>query len=440
VIILSSEIPVTGRVFKESVKVCTPKSPPPTDDAALNLAALNVFAHRPGIQPEHFRCLPESEKAVSNRFSRCLFLLCHVCQPFQQNSTECVLSVANGYLCPSKTVPSQISILVLPGNCPLCLSRGQLSRTEVLERLGMKDFSRVAQLSAEEAIRLVLTKEKESEQTRWSKFDAELTKRVADLTEKHQAELQKHQTEKHELTMRLEEFERNSAAAMQNAKQHERLTTEKELQPQLVALNGRVAELEAAQTLADQRRQAEVTKVKAELDGALNIANAKANDLERRVKDYSEEMNKLRERNQELEIEMTKVARIGKREELDFAEEVRSWSGIWISDKLSRHGDYLIAFCDAQGTPLEPRMVLDNKDKACIAETDIEKLVRDAKQRNLSVAVIVARDESQLRQIDRKCLCSNALETRGQISSSEMRFWQRRFGGPLWTLMRLKRN
>jgi hypothetical protein len=149
----------------------------------------------------------------------------------------------------------------------------------------MKDFSRVAQLSAEEAIRLVLTKEKESEQTRWSKFDAELTKRVADLTEKHQAELQKHQTEKHELTVRLEESDKNASAAMQNAKQHERLTTEKELQPHLAALNGRVMELEAAQTLADERRQAEVTKVKAELDAALNIANAKANDLDRRVKD-----------------------------------------------------------------------------------------------------------------------------------------------------------
>jgi ADP-ribose pyrophosphatase YjhB (NUDIX family) len=100
---------------------------------------------------------------------------------------------------------------------------------------------------------------------------------------------------------------------------------------------------------------------------------------------------------------MAKVARIGKREELDFAEEVRSWPGIWISDKLQRYGDYLIAFCDAQGNPLDPQMVLDNKDKASIAETDIEKLTRDAKERSLSVAVLVARDESQLRQIDRKC-------------------------------------
>ena len=50
--------------------------------------------------------------------------------------------------------------------CPLCLGKGDLSRAEVLERLGMKDFARVAQLSAEEAIRLVLKKEKDAEQAR----------------------------------------------------------------------------------------------------------------------------------------------------------------------------------------------------------------------------------------------------------------------------------
>jgi len=45
--------------------------------------------------------------------------------------------------------------------CPLCVGKGTLTRTEVLERLGMKDFARVAQLSAEEAIRILLKNEKE---------------------------------------------------------------------------------------------------------------------------------------------------------------------------------------------------------------------------------------------------------------------------------------
>jgi hypothetical protein len=33
--------------------------------------------------------------------------------------------------------------------CPLCSGAGELKRTEVLNRLGVKDFARVAQLSAE---------------------------------------------------------------------------------------------------------------------------------------------------------------------------------------------------------------------------------------------------------------------------------------------------
>jgi hypothetical protein len=42
--------------------------------------------------------------------------------------------------------------------CPLCLGAGELKRSEVLDRLGVKDFARVAQLSAEEAFRLLQQK------------------------------------------------------------------------------------------------------------------------------------------------------------------------------------------------------------------------------------------------------------------------------------------
>jgi hypothetical protein len=48
-------------------------------------------------------------------------------------------------------------------------------------------------------------------------------------------------------------------------------------------------------------------------------------------------------------------------------------------------------------------MVVDNKDKATVAEADIRKLVRDTRERNLPVAVLVTRDESQLRHVDRQC-------------------------------------
>jgi len=278
-----------------------------------------------------------------------------------------------------------------------------LTRTEVLERLGMKDFARVAQLSAEEAIRLLLKTEKESEQTRWAKFEVELTKRLAEVTDRHKAELQKLQTEKNEVSIRLKEFERNSASVVDNAKQQEHLATEKQLQKQLTSLTSRIAELEAAQKLAEQQKTAEVVRVKAELEAALHTEKAKTNDLDRRVKDFLDEVTKLRERNQELEAEMAKVARVGKKEEIDFAEDVRSWPGIWISDKLPRHGDYLLAFRDGAGNALDPKMVVDNKDKTSVTEPDVKKLIRGCKERSLMVGVIVTREETQLRQLDREC-------------------------------------
>jgi hypothetical protein len=95
--------------------------------------------------------------------------------------------------------------------------------------------------------------------------------------------------------------------------------------------------------------------------------------------------------------------KLGKKEEIDFAEDVRSWAGIWIGDKLPRYGDYLMAFRDGAGNAIDPKMVVDNKDKACVTETDVKKLIRDCKERGLMVGVIVAREETQLRQVDREC-------------------------------------
>jgi hypothetical protein len=145
----------------------------------------------------------------------------------------------------------------------LCLGEGHLKRTEVLDRLGVRDFARVAQLSAEEAFRLLLTKHKQDEQNVWARFEAELAKRTALIAERHKDELHALRT-------------------------------------------------------AEQRQ-------------AHQIQNAN-----RRVEDSVREEGKLRQRNHELESEMSKVARIGKREEMDFADEVRTWAGIHIGDKLGR--------------------------------------------------------------------------------------------------------
>jgi len=206
--------------------------------------------------------------------------------------------------------------------CPLCCGAGKLKRTEILDRLGVKDFARVAQLSAEEAFRLLAQKHNHDQQGVWSRFDIELAKRTAEIGERHKDELRSAQSDR--------------------------------------------------------------------------------DDLTRRVEDCLREVAQLRERNQVLEAEMAKVARVGKREEMDFADEARTWAGIVVSEKLPRNGDFILAFRDPSGTALEPRILIDNKDKAAIAETDIVKLVRDAKERSIPVAILVTRDEQQLRQVDKE--------------------------------------
>ena len=112
--------------------------------------------------------------------------------------------------------------------------------------------------------------------------------------------------------------------------------------------------------------------------------------------------DRLRERNQQLEGEMSKAARRGKLEEISFEEEARTWVGIAVSEKLPKNGDYVLAYRDPSGAPLEPCILVDNKDKATVTEGDIRKLIRDVKERHSPVGVIVAREESQLRQIDRE--------------------------------------
>jgi hypothetical protein len=243
--------------------------------------------------------------------------------------------------------------------CPLCLGEGKLKRTEVLDRLGVKDFARVAQLSAEEAFRLLSQKHHYDEQNVWARFEAELAKRTAEIEQRHRDELR--------------------------------------------TLGGRIKELESSARVADERKALDVQRVQAELETKLRSEQSQKEDLNRRVDDYLKEITALRGRNRDLEAEMSKVARIGKREEVEFAEEARAWAGICVSDKLPRNGDFILAYRAPNGDPLEPRILIDNKDKSVIAESDIDKLVRDARERSIPVAVLVTREEAQLRQVDREC-------------------------------------
>jgi hypothetical protein len=206
--------------------------------------------------------------------------------------------------------------------CPLCCGVGELTRAEVLDRLGVRDFARVAQLSAEEAFRLLQNRHDREHQNGWSRFETELAKRTAEIRERHKDELRTAQSQRDDLTHRVETCLR--------------------------------------------------------------------------------EVAELRERNQELEGEISKASRRGKLEEISFEEEARSWAGIAVSEKLPKNGDFLLAYRDPSGAVLEPRIVVDNKDKAAVTEGDLKKLIRDAKDRRCPVGIIVAREESQLRQHDRE--------------------------------------
>jgi hypothetical protein len=206
--------------------------------------------------------------------------------------------------------------------CPLCCGAGELTRAEILDRLGVKDFARVAQLSAEEAFRLLQQKHSSDHQQAWARFESQLMIRTAELRERFKDELR--------------------------------------------------------------------------------LALSEKESLSRRVEDSLREIAQLHEKNQLLEGEMAKVARIGAREEMDFAEEARTWAGIWISDKLPRNGDFILSYRAPNGDPVEPKILIDCKDKSAVAESDIEKLVRDAKERSIRVAALITREERQLRQVDRK--------------------------------------
>jgi hypothetical protein len=87
--------------------------------------------------------------------------------------------------------------------CPLCNGAGELSRAEILDRLGVKDFARVAQLSAEEAFRLLHDQHQQDGEALWARFQAELTKRTSEIEQQHRDEI-------HSLSARAQE--RESAA------------------------------------------------------------------------------------------------------------------------------------------------------------------------------------------------------------------------------------
>jgi hypothetical protein len=73
--------------------------------------------------------------------------------------------------------------------CPLCSGAGKVKRTELLDRLGVKGFARSAQLSAEEAFRLLQNRHNHEHQSTRARLETGLAKRTAEIRERYKGEL-----------------------------------------------------------------------------------------------------------------------------------------------------------------------------------------------------------------------------------------------------------
>ena len=168
--------------------------------------------------------------------------------------------------------------------CPLCLGEGKLKRTEVLDRLGVKDFARVAQLSAEEAFRLLLQKHHRDEQTVWARFETELTKRTAEIERRH------------EMNSRHSVVGSKNSSLLHESPTSERLSMSNRC--------GRNWKLSSAQSI--RRRKTSIVESKTILRRSASFGSG--------IRSWKPKC--------------PKSARIGRLEEKDFADEARTWAGM----------------------------------------------------------------------------------------------------------------
>src|SRR5579859_5982939 len=112
----------------------------------------------------------------------------------------------------------------------------------MLDRLGVKDFARVAQLSAEEAFRLLHAQYRYDGEALWARFECELTRRVSEEEQQHLA---------------------------------------------------RVQELEAQIKLSKQQSAFEGQHIRAELEARLRSEQGYKEDFRRRIEEYLSELSRL---------------------------------------------------------------------------------------------------------------------------------------------------
>ena len=108
--------------------------------------------------------------------------------------------------------------------CPLCAGAGELRRAEILDRLGVKDFARVAQLSAGGSIPSAPEQARpRAPDAHGRALKAELAKRTAEIRERLSDELRLALSEKESLSRRVEDSLRE---VVQLREQNQQLETE----------------------------------------------------------------------------------------------------------------------------------------------------------------------------------------------------------------------
>lgn len=280
--------------------------------------------------------------------------------------------------------------------CPLCSGKGSLSRDEFFEKTGMKDLSRVAELTAAQALEKMREAAQRDGDSRWARFEQELAKRTAEINAKHQEEVAKLKVERDIMAARQKELEKRVKDESALARDQQKAEDATKTQEDIATLRAKLADLDARLKNAGKEKDLAVEAVRQEFGQKLQLAEGRFAILNDQHKAVLEDKAKLEQR-------LEKSATQGRVEETDFREEVSGWPGIWISDKLAKNGDFLVALRSLDGEPVKATQILvDNKDKEAVTGSDLTKLVSDAKKRETSVAALVVRDDACLRQEDRE--------------------------------------
>ena len=118
-------------------------------------------------------------------------------------------------------------------------------------------------------------------------------------------------------------------------------------------------------------------------------------------------INEMREKITELQTKEKSVgARIGKQGELEFQDWIAQYPQFECSKKLSSIGDYLVNLKSRQINGdlkfLQTPIVIDNKSNKKITKGDVDKILRDVKQRNTQIGYLLVNSAEQFRGEDLK--------------------------------------